>query len=178
MKQLSLIIACIIIQSIPSFAAQHMPGVQTCIGTPELKHWFGQLQLAEYNKEQEQLRKNSRDNSKISQNELDQWMAAKKLEIQKNIRAQKNKQWYDEESLYTGYRRSGHKSFLDLSYDNSFSQAPRQPVEDDKHVKLSPNKFNRLVIELHRNKYNSEMKTIACYLPQLLIEWHDKSLNS
>ncbi|HSC25215.1 MAG TPA: hypothetical protein VLB80_03310 [Candidatus Babeliales bacterium] len=168
MKQLSLIIACIITQSIPSFAAQHMPGVQTCIGTPELKRWFEELQLAEYNKEQ--LRRNSRNNSKISQDELDQWIAAKELEIQKNIRAQKNKQWYDEKSLYTGYCRSKDRSFLDLGYD-SFSWTQIQPIEDDQHIKLSPNKFNRLVIELHRNKYNSEMKTIACYPPQPLIEW-------
>src|SRR5438128_1231550 len=61
MKQIAIIAACLIAHSIPSFAAQHVPGLQTCIGTPEMRHWFEQMQCKKLKADQQ---KNKADRQK------------------------------------------------------------------------------------------------------------------
>ena len=161
MKQIHLIATCLIAYTTPSFSAEyHTPGAQTCIGTPLLRQWFAKLQYDARQKELQQQKEQSKKYPKISQEELDRWIAKKTLEINENParykRAQEEREWY-----YRGEYYRKNPLAQKQKYGYSYSDAHYTRI-----------KFaTEALLHDHRKTYQSTIKTITCYPPQLLLEW-------
>ena len=160
MKQIQLIALCLIAYTIPSFSAEyHTPGAQTCIGTPELRRSFAKWQYDARQKELQQ-QEQSKQYPKISQEELDHWLAKKGRIIKENQAAYKRAQ---EEQKTKWYRKAYRKNPLtqEQTYGYSYSA--------DHYMRIQF--ATTALLNYHRNTYQPTIKTITCYPPQLLLEW-------
>lgn len=150
MKKIISIITLLIIYNFSSFAAEHIlhvPGVQTCLGTPQVRHWFKQMQLIQYREERQKTIDYYNQFPKISPEELDQWVAQKMYEIEENKAKRKQQQELEQ-----------------LKYLRKDSARRNPKYEYNKCIKKS-------LKNDHRNRYNPKIKTITCYPPQPLLEW-------
>ncbi len=155
MKQIAIIAACLIAHSIPSFAAQHVPGLQTCIGTPELRHWFEQMQCKKLKADQQKNKTDRQKNieyynqfPKLSSDELNEMHQRAAKEAEKN-KAKWEQQQKDRE-------REWYRECKDSHSDGHY-----------RHLKYA----TETLLNDHRKRYQPNIKTITCYPPQLLLEW-------
>ena len=162
MNTLSLIALCFIAYNSTScYAAEYyVPGALTCIGTPEMRQMFAKMQYDARQKELSQQKEQSKQYPKISQNELDRWIAAKEIEIKENKAQYKQAQEKQKHEWHQEYYR---KNPLPETQNTMY------PYSDKHYTRI------RFVTELllndHRKTYQPTIKTITCYPPQLLLEY-------